>query len=163
MRQHQQAGQHLHGRCLAAAVRADEAENLAAFDGEAHLIDGREIAEPPRQLARRDHRHAIDDAPLGHGRPITAVPGRFGLQERNEGIFDRPRTHLRLQGRRRAGRQDLSVVHGKEPIETLGLFHAGGGHDDARAGAAQPDAVDQFPELPARQRIDAARGLIEDQ
>ena len=42
----QQPGQHFHGRGLAAAVRAEKAEDLAARDAEAHMIDGDEVAEP---------------------------------------------------------------------------------------------------------------------
>ena len=58
----QQAGQHLHRRGLAAAVRADEAEDLAALDGEAHAVDGGEIAEPAGQVARDDDRRAVNYA-----------------------------------------------------------------------------------------------------
>ena len=50
----QQAGQHLHGRGLAAAVGAEEAEDLAALDAEAHVVDGDEIAEAHRQIPRLD-------------------------------------------------------------------------------------------------------------
>ena len=50
----QQTGQHLHGRGLAAAVRADEAEYFAALDGEVDPIDGGEIAEAAGQVARDD-------------------------------------------------------------------------------------------------------------
>ena len=48
-------------------------------------------------------------------------------------------------------------------IESLGLFHVGGRDDDAHARAARAHAVDQFPELPARQRIDAGRRFVENQ
>ena len=44
----QEAGQHLHGGGLAAAVRAEEAEDLAAPDAKADMVDGDEIAEPAR-------------------------------------------------------------------------------------------------------------------
>ena len=57
----QQAGQHLHGRGLAAAVGAEEAEDLAALDGEDHTVDRGEIAEPAGQIARDDDRLAVDD------------------------------------------------------------------------------------------------------
>ena len=58
----QQAGQHFHGRGLAAAVRADEAEDLAALDGEAHAVDRGEIAEAAGEIARGDDRLAVDSA-----------------------------------------------------------------------------------------------------
>ena len=41
----QKAGQHLHGGGLAAAVRAEKAEDLALLDFEAHVIDRGEGAE----------------------------------------------------------------------------------------------------------------------
>ena len=50
----QQAGQHLHGRRLAAAVRAEKAENLAVLDVEADVVDGGEIAEALGQPVGRD-------------------------------------------------------------------------------------------------------------
>ena len=55
----QQAGEHLHRRRLAAAVRAEKAEDLAAPDAEADVIDGVEIAEPARQPLRDDRRRAV--------------------------------------------------------------------------------------------------------
>ena len=54
-------------------------------------------------------------------------------------------------------------VHGNQRVEPLGLLHVGGRHHDAHAGAARAHALDQLPELPARQRIDAGRRLVEDQ
>ena len=83
----QQAGQHLHGRGLAAAVRADEAEDLAAFDGEAHPIDGGEIAEAAGEVARDDDRLGTDDAARRDLQPL--VPGaRFFRQQRDECVLD---------------------------------------------------------------------------
>ena len=64
---------------------------------------------------------------------------------------------------RRAGRDDLAGIHRDQPVEPLGLFHVGGRDDDAHAWAARAHALDQFPELAARQRIDAGRRLVEDQ
>ena len=45
----QEAGQHLHRRGLAAAIVDEEAEDFAGRDAEIDVIDGDEIAEPPRQ------------------------------------------------------------------------------------------------------------------
>ena len=50
----QQAAQHLHRRRLAAAVGAEEAEDLTALDPEADMIDRNEIAESLRQAVRLD-------------------------------------------------------------------------------------------------------------
>ena len=52
----QQARQHLHGRGLAASVRADEAEYLAALDREAHAIDGGKVTEAACEIARGNDR-----------------------------------------------------------------------------------------------------------
>ena len=54
----QQAGQHLHRRRLAAAVGAEEAEDLAALDREIHLVHRHEVAEPARQVPGVDGRLA---------------------------------------------------------------------------------------------------------
>src|SRR5262249_60110228 len=41
----QEPRQHLHGGCLAAAVRTEEAKDLAARDAKTHVVDGDEIAK----------------------------------------------------------------------------------------------------------------------
>ena len=48
-------------------------------------------------------------------------------------------------------------------VEPGGLLHVGGRNQDAHARPVGPDAVDQLPELAARQRIDAGGRLVEDQ
>ena len=65
----QQAGQHLHRRRLAAAVRPEEAEDLAALDGEVDAVDGGKIAEPAGQVARDDDRFAVDGGARGNDEP----------------------------------------------------------------------------------------------
>ena len=57
----------------------------------------------------------------------------------------------------------LAGVHRHQPVEAGGLLHVGGRHQDAHARPVGPDAVDQLPELAARQRIDAGGRLVEDQ
>ena len=84
----QQAGQHFHGRGLAAAVRAEEAEDLAALDGEAHAIDRGEVAEPAGEVARDDDRLAVECC----GAAVFAASGdrarsSFGKQ-RDERLLD---------------------------------------------------------------------------
>ena len=64
----QQARQHLHGRRLAAAVGAEEAEDLAPLDPEAHPIDSDEIAEATGQAPRLDGR-LVRHPPRGEGSP----------------------------------------------------------------------------------------------
>ena len=46
--------QHLHRRRLTRAVRAEEAEHLASGDLERDGVDGREVAEGAREVARPD-------------------------------------------------------------------------------------------------------------
>ncbi len=55
----QQAGEHLHGRGLAAAVRAEKTENFSPLDAKAHMIDCRKTAEPHREAMRFDGRRAL--------------------------------------------------------------------------------------------------------
>ena len=59
--------------------------------------------------------------------------------------------------------QHAAGVHGHQVIETLGLLHVGGGHQHAHLRALHADARDQFPELVARQWVDAGGRLVEDQ
>ena len=55
----QQPRHHFHGGGFSAAVRAEEPENLAAFDAKAHMVDGDEIAEPAGQPFRLDRRRLV--------------------------------------------------------------------------------------------------------
>ena len=84
-------------------------------------------------------------------------------QEPNERRIERGGAGARQQLFRRAGREHPAGIHRNQPIEPLGLLHIGGGDHDAHAGPIGADLIDQVPELPARQRIDAGRRLIEDQ
>ena len=140
-----------------------KAEDLAALDGEADVVDGGEIAEAAGQVARDDHRLAVADA--ARRNVERAVPGAPPLrQQRDEGVLDAwLRRSRALSSAGEPVASDAAVVHRDEPVEPLGLLHVGGRDDDAHAGAARAHAVDQFPELPARQRIDAGRRLVEDQ
>ncbi len=158
----QQAGQHLHGRGLAAAIGAHEAKDLATLDVEAHMVDRGEVAEPAGEVARHDHRLMVE---LGAWRDLQARVTRFQFirQERDEGVLDGRSARFGLQFPGGAVSQHLAGVHGHQPIETLGLFHIGRGHDDAHARTAQPHALDELPELAARQRIDARRRFVENQ
>ncbi len=54
-----------------------------------------------------------------------------------------------------------AIVHGDEPVKTLGFVHVGSGYDDAHAGAVLPNAGNQVPKLGACQRVYACGGLIE--
>ncbi len=158
----QQARQHFHGRGLAAAVRADEAENLAAFDGEAHAVDRREIAEAAGEIARGDDGRVAEDATRRYPQPLVAAAFLLGKQ-RDEPLLERRRAGSRLDLGRGSGRQHLARAHRRQPVEPLRFLHIGGGDHHAHALAARAHPVDQLPELPARKRIDAGGRLVEDQ
>ena len=145
----QQPRQHLHGRRLAAAVRAKEAEDLAALDREAHPVDGGEITETAGEIAGGNDGLAVEDLPRRNLQ--LPVAGLLLLRkQRNESILDRRHAGTGLELGRRSGCQDLPRVHRRQPIEPLGFLHIGGRHDDAHAGTAGTYAVDQLPELAAR-------------
>ena len=73
-----QAGEHLHRGGLAAAIRAEEAEDLAAADGEAHAIDGGEAAEALGEVRGLDGRLAAGVHARGDHQgatPPSSAPG----------------------------------------------------------------------------------------
>ena len=85
----QQSRHHFHGRRFSAAIRAEEAENLAASDAKAHMVDGDEIAEPARKPFRLDRRRLV--LALG-ARPhddLLMLAALFRRQQRNEGVVER--------------------------------------------------------------------------
>ena len=49
----------------------------------------------------------------------------------------------------------------RQPMAALGLVHVVGGHHDGRALGG--DRVDPLPELAPADRVDAGRGLVEEQ
>src|SRR5262245_1269915 len=55
----QKTGQHFHSGRLAGAVRAEEAENLATTDAEAHMVYSREIAELTGKPLSLDGWHVV--------------------------------------------------------------------------------------------------------
>ena len=159
----QKTGKHLHGGRLAATVRSDEAENLAAAYAEAGVVDGREVAEALGQVLGLDRRLAVG---VRRPRRNDDLPVSFtfcGWQQGNEGCveFDSPGTFQQFG--RSAGSEHPPAVHGDKPVEAGGLLHVGRGHDNAHAFAAAPYPPDQLPELPTREWIDAGGRLVEDQ
>ena len=133
-------------------------------DAEVDVIDGDEIAEPPRQsLAPRSpatssgggDARAHDDFLMQ--RPLVL------RHQRDEGFVEIGLARLVEQLLQRARGDDLAVVHRHQPVEALRFVHIGGGDDDAHLRAARADRVDQVPELAARQRVDAGRRLVENQ
>ena len=104
----------------------------------------------------------VEDAARRYSQPPMAAALLLGKQ-RDKRLFKRRRAGARLEFGRRPARQHFARAHRRQPVEPLRLFHVGGGDHHAHAGTARAHAVDQLPELPARQRIDAGRRLVEDQ
>ena len=109
-----------------------------------------------------DRRARSGGHPWGDREPTARAPLILGEQG-DEGLLERRGTSPPLQLRRRAGGEDAALVHGDQPVEPGGLVHVGRGHDHAHRGAIATDVVDQRPELLSRERVDAGRGLVEDQ
>jgi hypothetical protein len=162
----QQAGQHLHRRRLAAAVRAEEAEDLARLDAETDPVHGDEIAEPAGQLLGLDGRWPVmlrawrQRALMGDSRRrrqagTVAQGDECLLQGRGTRILQH------LWGRSRG--QQPAAIDGDEMRKARGLLHIGGGGDEGEARPLGADLVNEMPELPARQGIDAGCRLIEDE
>ena len=159
----QEADQHFHRRRLAAAIRAEEAEDLAAGNFEADVVDRDEIAKLAREPLRLDRRRLVRG---GYARTHDhfLVQGALGLgHHRDEGLVEIGLARLGQQLLQRAGGDDLAVVHRHQPVEALRFVHIGGGDDDAHLRPARADRVDEVPELAARQRVDAGGRLVEDE
>src|SRR5262249_51766900 len=151
-----------HGGGLAAAVGAEESEDLAAADGKADAVHGGEGGEPlgggggldgglPAGIHAGGELQGAAGAPPGarQGREASIPPGR-GARPVHE-----------LGGS--AGSDDTAGVHGDGPVEALGLVHVGGGDQHAHTGSIGADAVDEGPELLARERINASGRLVENE
>ncbi|OPY84625.1 MAG: hypothetical protein A4E72_02136 [Syntrophus sp. PtaU1.Bin208] len=160
----QEARQHLHGGGLAAAVGPQETEDLTLPDAEAHGIDGGEIAETHGEIVGFDGGFTGGSVRLSGRDDDRPVSFALGCREQgDEGLLQGGRAGRGQEFHRGPRGEHAPGVHGNQPVEPGGLFHVGGGHDDAHVGLPGTEAVDEFPELPAGQRIDAGGGFIEDQ
>ncbi|NKC48275.1 hypothetical protein HED54_07265 [Ochrobactrum anthropi ATCC 49188] len=77
---------------------------------------------------------------------LMAFP-QFLRQERNEGRIEIWSVGALQQFLRCTRRQNLSIIHRDQPVETLGLFHISGRDNDAHSGAILADIINQLPEL----------------
>ena len=161
--QFQKPGQDLHRRGLAAAVRPEEAEDLARLNAEADVVNCGEVAEADGQILGLDHRAVHSFALARRDDQFMMAGAPFLGQKRDEGRVEILRAGLGQQVGGTAGGQHPPFVHRHEVIEVRSFLHVGAGHDQAHAGATSTDAADQRPELPPRQRIDACGRLVEDQ
>ena len=157
----QQAGEHFHRRRFAAAVAAEEAENLALLDGEADVIDRGEVAEALGEVVRLDGRW---QRRVRHERR-QIQPARallfFRRQQTDVGLFE-----VGVSGHdvaRRRVYQQLARVHRPQLRERLRFFDVGGGdqHRHSRRFALQ--VAHQRPELAARQRVNAGGWFVQNQ
>ena len=159
----QQSGEHLHGGRLAAAVGAQETEDLAPADPEGDVVHRQEITEAHGQppgldgdlgIGRRHQRR--------HHHRMMAVADRLG-QQGDEGLLQRGGGGTGVQFLRGARGQHLARIHGHQPVEAVGLLHVGGGDHHAHGLALLADVIDQVPELPARKRVHPRGRLVQDQ
>src|SRR5260221_5462227 len=85
----QEPRQHLHGGCLPGAIRAEEAEDLAARDAKTHVVDGDEIPKAPGQAIRFDRRGLISaDGARTHD-DFLMLGALFWWKKGNEGVIQR--------------------------------------------------------------------------
>src|SRR5262249_28061408 len=147
----------------AAAVRPEEAKDLAARDAKTHVVDGDEIAKPAGQTIRFDRWGLLSaDGARTHDDFLMLGP-LFRWGEGNEGVVQRGPLRLGADLLRRATPDGLAIVHGGKPVEAAGLVHIGRRDDHAHGRTPGSDRIDQLPELPARERIDAGRRLVENE
>src|SRR5258705_2804721 len=156
----QQPSQHLHCRCLAASVRAQESEDLALLDAKVHVIDSRKSTEPLSETMCFDRRRSTAGLSWRNYRLFVTLT-RFLGQESNEGLLEGPLVGAVLQLIGRTGRQDLAGVHRDQPVKALRLVHVSRSDHYAHACTTGADAIDQFPELSPRERIDARGRFVE--
>ena len=132
----QEAGQHLDGRRLAAAVRAEEPEDLAAFDLEADMVDRGEVPEAAREIVRRDRRLLLSRRSRRYDELFVTGPQCLG-QQGDKALLEGDGAGTGLDLRRRARGKKTAAIHGQQPIEALGLLHIGGRRDHAHAGTSR--------------------------
>jgi hypothetical protein len=58
---------------------------------------------------------------------------------------------------------DLAVVHRGEPVEPARFVHVSGCNEHAHHRPTRADRIDQLPELPPGERIDAGGRLVENE
>jgi len=141
-----QAGEHLHGGGLAAAVGAEETEDLAAADGEADLVHRGEVAETQGQVVGLDG-----------NRPAVGLAWRdaqglglwsSGALEVGEGVVQLAAGRNRRQFAAEAGGQQAASVEHQAMLELLCLLHVSGGHQQGQLRALGAHLLDQLPEAP---------------
>ena len=155
----EQAREHLHRRGLAAAVRAQEAEDLAALDAEVDVAHRGEITEAARQAFGLHGRLATK---IRQGRDDQGL-GLAALRQLDVGLFQVSRLRAGQHLGRGRVHQHAAIGHGHQVLESLGLFHVSRGHQHRHVRPLAAQAFDQGPELAARERVHARGRLVEDE
>ena len=159
----QEAGEHFHGGRFAATVGAEKAEDLAPLDPQADMIDGGEIGEAHGEIVGLDgdFRRAGGHAGRNHHVPVALA--LFLRQQPDEGRFQGVGAGAGAQFGRGVGGEDPARIHRHQPVEAPRLVHVGRRDQHAHAGTARAEASDEFPELSARQGIDAGGRFVQHQ
>src|SRR5262245_42675767 len=125
------------------------------------MVDRDEITESPREPLSLDRRRLVSTlSPRPHN-DFLVLTAFFRWKQGNEGIVERGLFRSLKDLLRGAMRDNLAIVHRSKPIEPARLIHVRRCNNYAHEGPAQADRIDQLPELPTRERIDARRRLIE--
>ena len=141
----------------------------SSSDGRIRSIEAAGFAgRGERPLDRRPALAGVADDDVDPG-PEDGGLDRPGLRaDRLEGLADPGRGHLQhrvpgedaLQLGDRAQRHEAAGVDEGEAVAVLGLVEVVGGHEDGHP--VRRHLVDEPPEAAARDRVDAARGLVEE-
>ncbi len=156
-----QPGEDFHGGGFAAAVRAEEAENLAPADGKADFIHRREITKAQRQVVGFDSDISVAAFTRWNHQRLIVV-GAVAL-EVGEGLVQFAAGCGGRQLVAQAVGDQFAAIQHQAMFELFGLFHVGRGHQQRELRAFVAYGFDQFPEASTRQRVDAGGGLVEDQ
>ena len=139
-----QAGQHFHGGGLAAAVRAQKAENLAPANGKADVVDRGEVAEFEGQV-------------VGLNGDVAVVAGAWRYHQRfivmsavalvvGKGFIQLAGSGDGCQFPAQSGRNQLAAIQHQAVFELLGLFHVGRCDQQCELWALTAYVIHQLPE-----------------
>ena len=98
--------------------------------------------------------------------PDTSLPqlgGSFGWKQSNKRTFERVGVRILLKFVGCAVGQDLPAIHHDHTPEPVRFVHVRRCNHDCKPRTGSHDTVDEFPELPARKRINTGRRLIQEE
>jgi hypothetical protein len=150
---------------FAGAIGPEQTDDLARPHLEAHLVHGREGAEPAGEAVGA-HPRSADGAVVEHGRVDDRGVARDRLQGRqvmDEDVLQATARPAVDGGRElvgRAGGDEGAGMHEAHAMAALRLVHVRRRQHDGHA-AADDQRVDDRPEVPPRDRIHAGRRLVQ--